>query len=53
MRADNARAIALYERSGYRLFGQVPGYYEDGAMALRFEKPSPLAGDGGMGTVTP
>jgi ribosomal protein S18 acetylase RimI-like enzyme len=38
VREDNARAIGLYEKSGYRLFGRKPGYYADGATALRFEK---------------
>jgi len=37
-RYDNAPAIALYERLGYRNFGRYPGYYADGAEALRFEK---------------
>jgi [ribosomal protein S18]-alanine N-acetyltransferase len=36
---QNARAIARYEKSGYRLFGRKPGYYGDHATALRFEKP--------------
>ncbi len=35
---DNRRAIACYEKSGYRLFGRRPGYYDDGGDALRFEK---------------
>ena len=39
VRADNDAAIALYERAGYRRFGRHAGYYEDGADALRFEKP--------------
>jgi ribosomal protein S18 acetylase RimI-like enzyme len=38
VRHDNQRAINLYERSGYRRFGEKPGYYADGATALRFEK---------------
>ncbi len=37
-RYDNAPAIALYEKLGYRNFGRYPGYYADGAEALRFEK---------------
>lgn len=37
--AHNARAIARYEKSGYRLFGRRRDYYEDHADALRFEKP--------------
>lgn len=36
VRADNSKAISLYERSGYRLSGQRPDYYEDGMTALLF-----------------
>ena len=36
VRADNATAIALYQRVGFRLIGRRDGYYEDGAQALRF-----------------
>jgi ribosomal protein S18 acetylase RimI-like enzyme len=36
---DNARAIARYEKSGYRLFGRHHHYYDDHGHALRFEKP--------------
>lgn len=35
----NSRAIARYEKSGYRPFGRHPDYYDDHATALRFEKP--------------
>ena len=38
VRYDNAAAIALYEKLGYRAFGRYPGYYDDGAEALRLEK---------------
>jgi ribosomal-protein-alanine N-acetyltransferase len=38
VRADNARAIALYEARGYVKFATIPDYYEDGASALRYEK---------------
>lgn len=38
VRTDNAGAIALYEKNGYRLFGRIEDFYEDGASALRFEK---------------
>lgn len=38
VRADNPKAIALYERHGYRRFAQVEDYYEDHASALRYEK---------------
>lgn len=42
VREDNLRAIGLYERFGYRLFGRKLDYYADGATALRFEKPLAL-----------
>jgi ribosomal protein S18 acetylase RimI-like enzyme len=38
VRADNARAIALYEARGYTKFGTLADYYEDGAAAVRYEK---------------
>lgn len=38
VRADNARAIALYEAMGYRRIGERLHYYEDGMTALRYEK---------------
>ncbi len=38
VRYDNASAINLYQKFGYRHFGVYPGYYADGAEALRFEK---------------
>jgi [ribosomal protein S18]-alanine N-acetyltransferase len=34
----NSRAIARYEKSGYRLFGRHRDYYDDRGDALRFEK---------------
>jgi ribosomal protein S18 acetylase RimI-like enzyme len=34
----NTRAIALYEKSGYRFFGRHRDYYGDHGDALRFEK---------------
>jgi ribosomal-protein-alanine N-acetyltransferase len=39
VRGDNLRAVDLYRRADYRQFGEKPGYYADGAAALRFEKP--------------
>jgi [ribosomal protein S18]-alanine N-acetyltransferase len=39
VRERNRRAIARYEKSGYRLFGRHHNYYDDHADALRFEKP--------------
>jgi ribosomal-protein-alanine N-acetyltransferase len=38
VRADNLRAIAMYEERGYVKFGTLADYYEDGASALRYEK---------------
>jgi ribosomal protein S18 acetylase RimI-like enzyme len=38
VRADNARAIAMYDERNYVKFGTIPDYYEDGASALRYEK---------------
>lgn len=38
VRCDNAPAIALYQRVGYRRIGMRAGYYEDGTDAWRFEK---------------
>jgi [ribosomal protein S18]-alanine N-acetyltransferase len=38
VRADNARAIALYDERGYVKFGTMADYYEDGASAVRYEK---------------
>jgi ribosomal-protein-alanine N-acetyltransferase len=38
VRQDNAGAIRLYERLGYRRFGAHAGFYEDGANAWRYEK---------------
>lgn len=34
----NRGAIARYEKSGYRRTGRLPGYYNDGSDALRYEK---------------
>jgi ribosomal-protein-alanine acetyltransferase len=39
VRVDNAAAIALYRKAGYRPFGRYPQYYDDGADALRLERP--------------
>ncbi len=38
VRADNAPAIALYHKTGYRQFGFYLDYYTDHTDALRFEK---------------
>ena len=47
VRTDNAGAIALYRQNGYRLFGRIDDFYEDGAGALRFEKALAREGDEG------
>lgn len=38
VRKDNAPAIRLYERQGFRRIGEYARYYEDGADAWRYEK---------------
>lgn len=38
VRKDNAAAIRLYERRGFRRIGEYARYYEDGADAWRYEK---------------
>ncbi|RFB81595.1 GNAT family N-acetyltransferase [Methylovirgula sp. 4M-Z18] len=38
VREDNAAAIRLYEKQGYRRFGDYEDYYEDGASAIRYDK---------------
>lgn len=38
VRQDNPGAIRLYEKLGYRRFGSIAGFYEDGADAWRYEK---------------
>jgi ribosomal protein S18 acetylase RimI-like enzyme len=38
VRTDNAAAISLYERLGYRRIGGYARYYQDGADAWRYEK---------------
>lgn len=35
----NTRAVARYEKSGYRLFGRHRDYYDNHGDALRFDKP--------------
>jgi [ribosomal protein S18]-alanine N-acetyltransferase len=39
VRADNKPAIALYEKSGYRIAGTIRGYYADGTNGLKMIKP--------------
>lgn len=38
VRADNARAIDLYEGRGYRVLETVPAYYPDGTDGVRMAK---------------
>ena len=38
VRHNNAGAIRLYERRGYRRIGAIPGFYEDGEDAWRYQK---------------
>jgi ribosomal-protein-alanine N-acetyltransferase len=38
VRGRNRRAIALYQRRGYRCVGRIEDYYANGAPALRYEK---------------
>ncbi|CAM1000453.1 Acetyltransferase [Rhodanobacter sp. Root179] len=38
VRTDNAAAIGLYERAGFRRIGRYERYYQDGADAWRYEK---------------
>lgn len=51
VRQDNAGAIRLYERLGYRRFGAHAGFYEDGADAWRYEKDLGRKTDAGAGGV--
>lgn len=39
VRADNDRAIALYESLNFRTTERLPGYYGDGADGLRMRRP--------------
>jgi len=38
-RIDNLPAHKLFERSGFRPFAHVAGYYRDGAEAIRYQRP--------------
>lgn len=51
VREDNARAIALYRRKGYRPLGRCLDYYSDHTDALRFEKT--LRGDAPLSASVP
>jgi len=39
VRVDNAAARGLYERAGFVEFARRAAYYEDGADAIRYQKP--------------
>jgi ribosomal protein S18 acetylase RimI-like enzyme len=39
VREDNSTALTLYYRAGYQRMAHIPGYYQDGAAALRLTKP--------------
>lgn len=39
VRADNAAAVGLYQRTGWQRTGSIADYYTDGMTALRFAKP--------------
>lgn len=39
VRCDNAAAIALYRKHGFRAVRALAGYYQDGQAALRMERP--------------
>lgn len=51
VREDNARAIHVYDKAGYRKIGREADYYEDGATAWRYEKT--LRGDVPVATTVP
>lgn len=38
VREDNVSAIRFYEKNGFRQFGMITKFYEDGCSALRMEK---------------
>lgn len=38
IRRDNRASLRLFRGRGYRIFGQYPGYYEDGMAAHRLER---------------
>lgn len=42
IRLDNPSARLLYERAGFVAIGTAPGFYEDGADAVRMEMPLTL-----------
>lgn len=54
VREDNGRAIDLYRRAGFRPVARISEYYQDGACALRMEKPLRFAdADPGITDISP
>ncbi len=54
VRYDNKPAIALYQKCGFRPFGQHKDYYADGATALRYRKAlAPRSGGGAQSPGVP
>lgn len=51
VRANNAAAIALYERRGYTRHRPLPGFYEDGADGWRYRRVL-REGDAAAGSTT-
>ena len=49
----NVAAIGLYERAGYRVFGEYADYYDDHSTALRMQKTIQRLGGGGSRRQTP
>lgn len=54
VREDNETAAQLYRKAGYRTFGRVRNYYQDGCTALRMEKllHGPDQSQGAEGTLS-
>lgn len=50
---NNTSAIALYEKCGYRIFGEYLDYYEDHSDALRMHKRIRTLRDNGVHNHTP
>lgn len=50
---NNTKAISLYERSGYRVFGEYSDYYEDHTDAYRMQKQLLRKTSSDFQTITP